>query len=182
MCITPEHFPANSFIVMVLEKMEEKIGHDGSNYEINFSRSKSHMPHKAHFPKNIDVSDALGRVLMTINMIYGTKDEDEECFVFDKNKDTVDYAAKSLIALTQLLIKKNDRSLRYLKIPKTSDFKLRIYHNILDGIINNFIDYLIGNKKALFNFKQRVKILEEEVEEFVVLNVSPKEFFNIKPN
>src|SRR3989339_52589 len=177
MCITPEHFPANSFIVMVLEKMEEKIGHDGSNYEINFSRSKSHMPHKAHFPKNIDVSDALGRVLMTINMIYGnqdderaeedidflrnsfsifngTKDEDEECFVFDKNKDTVDYAAKSLIALTQLLIKKNDRSLRYLKIPKTSDFKLRIYH----------------------------KILEEEVEEFVVLNVSPKEFFNIKPN
>ena len=39
MCITPEHFPANSFIVMVLEKMEEKIGHDGSNYEINFSRA-----------------------------------------------------------------------------------------------------------------------------------------------
>src|SRR3989339_267988 len=144
MCITPEHFPANSFIVMVLEKMEEKIGHDGSNYEINFSRSKSHMPHKAHFPKNIDVSDALGRVLMTINMIYGNQDD-------ERAEEDIDFLRNSF----------------------------SIFNGTKDEDEECFV---FGKNKALFNFKQSVKILEEEVEEFVVLNVSPKEFFNIKPN
>jgi len=173
MCITPKHFPKESFIVKLLERTEEKIGHEGENYEIHFER---HAPHKAHFPNRGDVNDALARVLMALNIIYKDKSENE-CFIFDQNEDVVDHAAKALIALSQFFLKKNNTIGYLLDIPTVGQFKLRIYHIVLDMIVNVFIDHLIGDKKASGKIQNRIKVLEEYVTEFVLENVSAKDFF-----
>lgn len=178
MCLTPKYFPKSSFIVRVLEKMEEIIGHNGEHYEIHFDR---HMPHKSHFPKNRDVSDALGRVLMSLKIVYQDAQNNNDCNIFDENDDRADYAARALLSITQYFMEKNTRLMFLLGIPSVTQFRFRIYHVVLDVIIHSFIDHLIEGKNCLEKLKERIKKLEKEIgdlEEFIIQNIPPKTFLH----
>lgn len=178
MCETPDHFPEDSFIIEFLNKIEEIIDHDGSNYQIRFFRDQAHINSNAHYPKNSAVGDALGRVLMSLKIIYNDPNNNNECNIFDSNNNKADYAARAILSITQYFVEKNEILSFLLGIPTVNQFRFRIYHIVLDVIAHSFIDHLIEKKNCLQVLKERINKIEEEVQEFVLQNTSPKEFFH----
>lgn len=182
MCITPEHFPKDSFIIGLLENLEEKtrVRNKIQGFEIEFNEKRhQHMSVRVHRPTKDELKQALYKIYMFIAMIYLstnknkkkiiTKYEDKFIDAFDKpQKNDVEYASDIIFILADMLLELDDLFSSILPIPAECNYDIRITRVVLDLVLGAVIDNLNKNDKTKWEmFFDNITLAKIQIYEWI---------------
>ncbi|OGF25263.1 hypothetical protein A2303_03235 [Candidatus Falkowbacteria bacterium RIFOXYB2_FULL_47_14] len=174
MCQVPKAFKQNSFIIKLLEAIEEQTGWKDKYGEYKFVPMES-IPPRFHDPSRSDINSAIYMLIYMINLCYQSTLENDEDAKLEKwlyeNIDKkfpndINYAANALVNIAQIIALRNPVTAYYLGLAKQAvpekNLGSNLWKIILDVTVNMFLNNLRGRQISAEEFK---RIFERRMEE-----------------